>query len=160
MGNKNYKLIKKYLKNKKLYKTYKQFFTHPATRFSLVWIISFFNKDLSFQTIEEISKLEFNLTKCKEKKEFGNIFSKINLFIPKKYYLINWKEFGIYFYYVWQTSRFYYDKKHKNKNIYIIDDYIKLNSIKRKHYYNWIISLKKYDLNFNKLVLYLRKKGI
>jgi len=160
MEKKNCKLIKKYLKRKNLYHAYKKFFVHRATRFSFTWIISFFNKDLSDEIIKQISEYEFELTKCKDKKQFANIFSKITSFTPKKYSAVCWDEFGIYFYYVWQTSRYYYDKKHSKKNIFISNDYIKLNSLKRNHFYNWVDSLKKCDKNFNTLILYLRKKGI
>lgn len=161
MQNKKYKILLKLIKKDNNYKQYKHCLKHPVVRFTFSYIVSFFEqKRFTDKQIQSILNFEYELIHNSSKSNFKKIFSNIPKFIPVKYSKVHWEEFGIYFYYMWQTSRFYYDKKKKIPNIYIDNDYIAINRLKRTAYYKWLDSLKKQDLHFNTIVLYIKKKGL
>ena len=161
MKKKNYRFLTKNIKKNPNYNEYKGFFFHKNTRFIISYIYSYFyNNELSNEKIEHIEKIEYKFLKLNNIKKFSIIFNELNSLLPPEYKSVRWNDLGNYFFYVWQSSRFYHDKKKNIKNIYDTGEYIKLNVEKRNYFYLWIVSIKKIDKDFNSFVLYLKNKGI
>ena len=144
------------------YRAYKKFHTHSTTRFLLLKIFQFFQKDFEkyYSNVTNILCLENKLTKKDTLNHFMEVFQEFKLFLPKEYNNVLWGEFGKYFYYVWQTSRYHYDKKRKKENIFLEHSFIFVNPHKRYSYGKWLSSLEANIPNFNLIILFIKKEGI
>ena len=120
----------------------------------------FYQNKLSIEQKYYITNLEYQFLKSDDIKSFPLIFAELNKCLPSKYSHVKWNELGNYFYYIWQASRYYSDKKKNIKNIYSDSEYVELNEKKRKYFYLWLISFKKDNFDFNSFVLFLKNKGI
>jgi hypothetical protein len=148
---KKLKIIKNKLKNNNNWKKYKKIFIHNQTKLMISKIALIYNKKIK---IEKLYEWESSFIEKKiDKNMFKKIFEEINKYCPN----INWNSFAKMLWFVYQISRYYKDLKKKRKNIYINQNIVKLNKIKKKYYMNWLNSLNKKDKKFNRKVIKINK---
>ncbi len=147
------KIIKKQLKKDHLWKTYKKKFFHQQMQllFSKITLIFAPDVNVDWLIIEE-KKI---LNKLEKPTMFVDSFSKINELNHNNY---NWKSFGLFIWYVYQTSKFYHDQKHNQKNLFNEKNYIEKNAEKRHYYYIWLESINPKINNYNNLIKQVLKK--
>lgn len=144
---KSLKIVKKILKQKKIWKLYKQKFRHDQMRFLTSKILLIFNDTISPKILVENEILL--LKSIKDEKMFVSVFETFNNLAKNNY---NWQAFGLFIWYVYQTSTFYYDQKHKIKNVYDEFNYLQRNNQKRQFYYQWLESIDPGTKNYNYLI--------
>ncbi|MGL5205423.1 MAG: hypothetical protein ACRC7B_00715 [Metamycoplasmataceae bacterium] len=142
--------IKDLLVQNNKYKEYKSIFQNKQTRFLLSKMSIIFESKLS---IEDLLKIEILLMEEPTKDNLVNLMLELSKTFDDKFIELEWNEFAICLWYVFQMSIFY----NKRKIIpceYTIENYVSLNNIKRKNFAKWLKSF--YDtgyIDFNKYVI-------
>lgn len=149
---KQLKQIKDNLKTNNELKRYKNIFKHRQMRFATTKIALIFNKNISAIKFYEIEKELINTPK--DERMFKNAFLKMEKAIN---YKANWESLGKFMWYQYQASIYYKDIKNKTPNIFNKENMIKMNEIKRTFYSEWLHSLSKDDISFNKKIIQVSK---
>lgn len=141
------KTIKKQLKNDNLWKSYKQKFKHKQMHLLFSKITLIFVPDANENWLIQQEKNLLNQEK--NSLMFVETFNKINTLKLADY---DWKSFGHFIWYVYQTSTFYHDQKHGKKNLFNEKNYVEKNAEKRHYYYAWLESISPTIFNYNNLI--------
>ncbi|QJG67155.1 hypothetical protein [Mycoplasma phocoenae] len=151
INNKIRKLHLSLLANKNLLK-YNSRFKDKQVRFLISKILILFDTNYS---IEQLVELEISLMQSAFVSSM--YVDKLLLSVDslcKKYQSCNWKALGKFLYLIFKTSTYYFDKKHKVPNIFIIHGEIEINEKKREALNDFAISLEAVETDFN---FYIRK---
>ncbi|UVD81946.1 hypothetical protein NV226_01410 [Mycoplasma iguanae] len=149
------KVVKTELKKNNLYNEYKLTFKNRQIRFVLTKLIILF--DLEIQ-VKQISELESYLINKNNSKMF--LLPLQELFAMQKNHplkKIDAKNLANFLFYIYQTSRFYYDKKTGQKNIFInknVEIVHRKNTEKRNYYHAFARQLEEIYPDYN---FYLRQ---
>ena len=150
---KKLKLVKKEFKKTKLLKEYKNKFTHKDMRFIFSYVSLTFNKE---SNIDELVNVEVQLAKVKQgPKMFVKAFSSLSKTTDKN---IDWKSFGEFMWYIFQTSTYWKDSKKDIKNLYTKKNFIEMNEKKRILYNNWMRSIPTSTSDYNQLLMDVMKR--
>lgn len=141
------KKIKKMLKQEKLWSIYKHKFSHKQMQllFSKISLIFVPNVEIDW-LFENEKKI---LSQTKNHTMFIEVFQQLSILNKDKY---DWKAFGAFVWFVYQTSSFYQDQKHGIKNIFNEHNLIQQNAQKRHFYYLWLQSIDPSLENYNTLI--------
>ena len=148
---KKLKQIKNKLKDDNLWIEYKNKFKHKSMRLIVSYIILKYKPTAS---IEELVNIEKKLIKVKKGKGmFCDSFIEVKEITSLDF---NWESFGNFMWYVYQTSTYYKDAKKNKKNIYTLENFIEINKIKTKLFFQWLSSIpidqKEYNLNIRAIM--------
>lgn len=149
------KEIKKQLIAQDKWLSYKDKYKHPQMKFVFSKVALIFNADL---TVEELMPFELEMLKAsKEKKEemFIPIFKKLRNITNVK---ADWKAFGQFMWYAFQTSTYWKDSKKGIANIYTKRNLITVNQVKRDLFNDWLHSIDHKTENYNELIIETLKK--
>lgn len=149
---KNLKMIKKYLKQNKFWSLYKEKFKHKQMKFAITKIAFIVDKNVSKETLikMELAALNSNKDKNMYVESFKIFSNKIN-------YKADWKSFGEFMWYIYQTSTYYKDIKKNIKNVYNETNINFINETRRKLYGTWLHSMDKTDDLFNEKIINISK---
>lgn len=152
---KKLKEIKKHLIIQNKWLSYKEKYKHPQMKLIFSKVALIFNPDLSIKELVsfELEMLEAN----KEKKDemFVPIFKKLRNLTNVK---ADWKAFGKFMWFVFQTSTYWKDEKKGINNIYTKRNYITVNQTKRDLFNEWLHSIDHNTNNYNDLIIETLKK--
>lgn len=133
------KAIKQLLKQNNQWREYRKKYAHRQMRLIFSKIALIYNPELS---VQQLYQKEVEMLKAQKNdgekmfkevfKDFGDLSRR-----PK----VNWGEFAIYMWYVFQTSTYWKDKSRRRPNTFNTRNYIEINQIKRQHYDKWIKSI-------------------
>ncbi len=141
------KRIKKMFKQQNLWNIYKHKFAHKQMKLLFSKITLIFVPDASVEWLYENEKKMLGQTKNSEM--FKDVFMTISLINHDQY---DWHAFGLFVWFIYQTSTFYQDQKHGIKNIFNKQNYVMQNAQKRHYYHLWLQSLDPTVDNYNILV--------
>ncbi len=145
LKNKTLRILKE---NGKL-KEYNNLFANKQTRFLLTKIINILNPNSDPRLTASI---EMDLIKNKKDMYIEGTSKIIEITGAEEYKDANWKVFGEYLYFVFQTGVFYHNKKNEIENIYIDGDYVELNIEKKMLFNEFVESLKTTSIDHNNLI--------
>ena len=147
------KQISKELKKVKALKAYNHIFKHKQMKYASSKALLIFNPKAS---IKILVSMEYKL--MKEKKDKKMFINNMKVLSKNTNGNIDWKVFGEFLWYLFQTSTYYKDIKLNIKNIYSKDNFIEINSKKRDVYQKWIDSLDKKDPHYNTKIRQILKE--
>lgn len=156
LKNNNQKLrkLKKELIYNREWKNYVKHFRHRQMRLLVSKIALIYNFEIPLADLVKLEKLTIEAAKNKNLEMFVPIFIYLEILIKHK---ANWADFGRFIFYVFQTSTFYKDMRHKQKNIFTKQNIIEQNYQKRKYFYSWLHSLPIDDLEYNLKIIKVQK---
>ena len=147
------KQVSKELKKVKGLKDYNNMFKHKQMKFACSKTLLIFNPKVKLKTLVS---LEYTL--LKEKKNKKMFLNNMQVLSKNTEGNIDWKAFGEFLWYLYQTSTYYKDIKNNVKNIYSEDNFIELNSKKRDAYQKWMDSLDRKDPQYNAKIRQILKE--
>ncbi|QJR43958.1 hypothetical protein [Mycoplasma miroungirhinis] len=122
-------------------------FKHKQMQFLVSKIFLLFESSLS---INELIKIEYELLEKNFLKDmYVDIFMKNRFTFKKEFINCKWESFAKFLFYIFQTSTYFFDKKHKVPNVFIIGGEITINEEKRRLFNEFAESLEKVSINFN-----------
>ena len=136
----------KLLKQNQKWKLVKEKYKHKQMRLVFSKIALIFNPNIEINKLIEGESKMLEAKKDQQETMFLNIFSQFEKITNEK---ANWKSFAKYLWYVFQTSTYWKDKKQNIENIFIKNNYIKMNQTKRKYLFEWMHSMDVSDSNYN-----------
>lgn len=151
---KKIKKIKKVLKKEKLWITYCQKFRHKQMKFIFSKIALILKLDLNIDILMTYEKKMMHSNIQKKEDMFLNVFQDMGKLTEIK---ADWESFAKFLFYIYQTSSFFYDRKKKIKNVFLQNEVIEMNQIKRNHYDKWLFSLDQIKPDFNLIVTKILK---
>ncbi|MCU4117309.1 hypothetical protein N8G13_02435 [Mycoplasma zalophi] len=122
-------------------------FKHKQMQFLVSKIFLLFESSLS---LNELIKIEYELLEKNFLKDmYVDIFMDNKSTFNEQFINCKWESFAKFLYYIFQTSTYFYDKKHKVPNIFIIGGETTMNEEKRRLFNEFSESLEKASSNFN-----------
>ena len=150
---KKLKLVKKELKKAKVLKEHNKRFAHKDMRLIFSYVSLVFNDDAD---IELMVKTEIELTNVKiGPKMFVKAFSSLSKTTNKN---IDWKSFGEFMWFIFQTSTYWKDSKKGIKNLFNKKNFIDKNEQKRVLYNNWMRSIPTSTPDYNQKLMDVMKR--
>lgn len=147
--------IKKELIVQNKWASYKEKYKHPQMKFIFSKVALIFNPDLSVDELIPFEIEMLNANKDKKEEMFVNIFKKMRNITQVK---ADWKIFGKFIWFVFQTSTYWKDTKKNISNIYTKRNYITVNQTKRDLFNDWLHSIDHNTENYNDLIVETLKK--
>ena len=150
---KKLKQVKKQLKKDKVIKEYNKIFIHKDMKLIFSYVSLTFNNtsDIAF-----LVKAETDLTKVKQgPKMFVKAFSSLSKTTDKN---IDWKSFGEFMWFIFQTSTYWKDSKKGIKNTFNKKNFIDKNEQKRILFNNWMRSIPTSTPDYNQKLMDVMKR--
>ena len=142
------KRIKNSFKEQKLLKEYKQKYKHKQMVFMFSNIMLTLNENAD---VEKLIEVEKELLRKEISEDMFEVYALRGKEISGMD--LDWESFSKFIWYVFQTSTYYSDIKKGKHNIYNVENYIELNSTKRKLYFNFIHSIDKNLEGYNDKIM-------
>ena len=150
---KKLKLIKKELRKAKVLNEHNERFAHKDMRLIFSYVSITFKEDAD---IASLVKTEIELTKVKiGPKMFVKAFSSLSKTTDKN---IDWKSFGEFMWFIFQTSTYWKDSKKGIKNIFNKKNFVDKNKQKRDLYNNWMRSIPTSTPDYNQKLMNVMKR--
>ncbi len=149
----NLKQVKSELKAQKLMKQYNKKFKNKDMKFLFTFVALAYNDSIKLNFLVKEEKDLMN--KKNDQSMFVSSYKKLNKYTNDE---ILWDEFGIFIWYIFQTSTYWKDKRKKKENIFKDGNFVKVNQEKRNHYNAWLQSIPAdFEDQNEKLIKVLRK---
>ncbi len=130
------KKVKTELRKRKLLSEYNKKFKHKDMRFLFSYVALTFDDSIK---VSALVKEEVKLLKAdKEKDMFVASYLVLKELTDKK---IDWKSFGKFIWFIFQTSTYWKDQRKKIENEFKKDNLVITNQTKRIYYNKWLESL-------------------
>lgn len=153
--------FKKLLRINKQNKQYKKFYINKQLRYLVLKLSILFESNLNVEIIHKMELEIINNTLTNETMYHQTIQTILKNSKIKNFSKLKYQNLSYFIFYIFQTSRFFYDKKHQIENIYLInyseENLIKLNRIKRSYYYQFLEDIKKHNVNYNFYIIQILK---